>query len=103
MPALRELPCEELSLRYGCGESTTGLARHFGCSPTTVAKALRRCGIAVRRARFQAVAVPEEALRDLYVNQRWRIGRIAAHFGVSASTIGNKRRAYGIAARPRSV
>ena len=103
MPSLRELPCEEMRLRYASGESTIALARRFGCSPTTIANALRRCGETVRRARFQAVVVPEDVLRDLYFNQRLRIGQIAAHFGVSSSTIGNKRRGYGIPVRPRSV
>lgn len=103
MPPLRELPCNELRLCYTNGESTITLARRFRCSPTTVANALRRCGVRVRPARFKPVVVPEEMLRDLYLNQRLRIGQIAAHFGVSASSIGNKRRAYGIPARSRSM
>jgi hypothetical protein len=39
-------------------------------------------------------------LRRLYLVERWPIAAIAAHFGVSASTIGNHRRRYGIPIRP---
>jgi len=45
--------------------------------------------------------VESEALRRLYLVEHWPIAAIAAHFGVSASTIGNHRRRYGIPIRPR--
>jgi len=92
-----------MSVHYANGESTIALARRYHCSPTTIAAALRRCGAVLRRARFRSAPVPEEALRELYLHQRLQVGQIAAHFGVSPSTIGNKRRAYGIATRPRSM
>jgi hypothetical protein len=38
----------------------------------------------------------------LYVAERWSLAEIAAHFGASVSTIGNKRRQYSIPARSRS-
>jgi hypothetical protein len=41
------------------------------------------------------------ALRRMYLEERQPIVAIAAHFGVSASTVGNKRRRYGIPLRPR--
>jgi hypothetical protein len=37
----------------------------------------------------------------LYLGERWPIAAIAAHFGVSASTIGNQRRRYGLPIRPK--
>lgn len=103
MPKRVELPYEELHNRYLQGESTIALARRYRCSPTTIAKALRSHGTEVRPARFHTVVVPEGALRDMYCKQRLEIGQIAAYFGVAPSTIGNKRRAYGIAVRPRRL
>lgn len=102
MPRQVTIPCTELVQRYERGESTVVLARVYHCSPTTVAKRLRSCGAVVRRSRFQPLPVPEEELRRLYVMERWSLAEIAAHFGASVSTIGNKRRHYGIPARSRS-
>ena len=95
------LPGATLVKRYAAGESTVALGRHYGCSPTTIAKALREGGAVMRPARFRSTAVPEAALREQYLAERLSIAQIAANFGVSASTIGNKRRLYGIAPRPR--
>jgi hypothetical protein len=77
------------------------LAQHYSCSPTTIAKNLRLCGVTPRLSRFVPAQVEEAALRRLYLAERWPIAAIAAHFGVSASTIGNQRRRYGIPIRPR--
>jgi len=101
MPRWIDLPCETLGAEYCAGQSTITLARRYGCSPTTVAKRLRACGIAVRDARFPAIYVAEALLRRLYLDERLPISVIAAYFGVSASTISNKRRAYNIPIRPR--
>lgn len=95
------LPCYELCSAYLAGQSTTALARRYGCSPTTIAKNLRTCGVTPRPSRFASVQVDEAALRRLYLEERWPIAAIAAHFGVSASTVGNKRRRYGIPIRER--
>lgn len=99
MAAHIEIPCDELGASYLAGMGTPALARHYGCSPATIAKRLRSCGIVLRSARFLPVAIPEAALRRLYLDERRSIAEIAAFFGVSASTIGNKRRAYGIPSR----
>lgn len=95
------LPCDELRAGYNAGQSTLALARRYACSPTTIAKYLRACGVALRSPRFTAIAVDAEALRRAYLGERRTIAAIAAQFGVSASTIGNKRRGYGIPVRPR--
>lgn len=96
-----DLPRAAIVQHYQAGQSTVILARRYGCSPTTVATILHASGVAVRPARFRSVPVPEAALREQYLVQRLPVSQIAANFGVSASTIGNKRRLYGIAARPR--
>lgn len=101
MPPRIELPCDELQRLYGAGQSTSVLARRFHCSPTIVARELRRCAIGVRRARFQAVPIPEALLRMLYTDQHLPISEIGRMLGISPSTITNRRRAYGIPARPR--
>ena len=101
MPRNVLLPCDEICSAYLAGQSTSILARRYGCSPTTIAKNLRMCGITPRLSRFTPVQIEEAALRRLYVGERWPIAAIAAHFGVSASTIGNQRRHYGIPIRPR--
>ncbi len=92
MPRQLLLSCDELRTAYAAGQSTAILARRYGCSPTTVSKYLRGCGVALRPSRYQPVAVDEAALRRAYLAERRPIAAIAAHFGVSASTIGNKRR-----------
>jgi transcriptional regulator of aromatic amino acid metabolism len=91
-----------LSADYYAGQSTLALARRHGCSPTTIAKRLRACGVALRDARFVSIPIAEAMLRQLYLDERLPITAIADHFGVSVSTIGNKRRAYDIPTRPRS-
>jgi transcriptional regulator of aromatic amino acid metabolism len=101
MPRNLLLPCEQLCSAYLSGQSTTILAQRYGCSPTTIAKKLRLCGITPRPSRYAPAQVEEAVLRQLYFEQRWPIAAIAAHFGVSTSTIGNQRRRYGIPIRAR--
>jgi hypothetical protein len=101
MPRRVVLPCADLVLRYTAGQSTTILARHYHCSPTTIAKLLRECGAAVRTSRFQPIHLDESTLRQLYLDERLPIATIAARLGVSVTTIGNKRRRAGIPTRPR--
>ena len=94
-----DIPSDELAAAYLAGWSTPALARRYGCSPATIAKRLRAAGIALRDARFHAIPVAEAALRRLYLDEQLPIAAIAAVLGVSASTVGNKRRAYGIPIR----
>jgi len=103
MPRNILLPCDQLCSAYLAGQSTTVLAQRYSCSPTTIAKNLRLCGVTPRPSRFAPAQVEEAALRRLYLDQRWPIAAIAAHFSVSASTIGNQRRRYGIPIRPRQA
>jgi transposase-like protein len=99
MPRAILLPYDQLCSAYLAGQSTATLAQRYGCSPTTIARHLRLRGITLRRSRFKAIQIDEAALRRLYLGERQTIAAIAAHFGVSASTIGNQRRRYGIPAR----
>jgi hypothetical protein len=101
MPRPIRLPCPELCLRYMRGQSTTSLARQYGCSPTTIAKYLRSCGIKLRPSRFASSPIDEATLRHMYLEERLPIATIAAHFQISPGTVGNKRRCYGIPQRPR--
>src|SRR5215217_6612981 len=101
MPQNLLLPCDQLCSAYLAGQSTTTLAQRYGCSPTTIARHLRVCSITLRASRFAPAQLEEATLRRLYLDERWSIAAIAAHFGVSASTIGNQRRRYGIPIRLR--
>ena len=101
MPRNLLLPCDQLGSAYLAGQSTTMLAHRYSCSPTTIAKNLRLCGITPRPSRFAPAQIEEAALRHLYLDERWPIAAIAAHFGVCASTIGNQRRRYSIPIRPK--
>jgi hypothetical protein len=101
MPHRIMLPCDELRAGYITGQSTAALARRYRCSPTTIAKYLRACGVPLRNARFASIAIDAATLRRVYLDERRPIAAIAAHFGVCTSTIGNKRRRYGIPTRPR--
>jgi hypothetical protein len=96
-----EIPGDELGAAYLAGANTPALARRYGCCPATIAKRLRAAGIALRDGRFPSIMVAEATLRRLYLDERLPIAAIAAALGVSASTVGNKRRAYGIPIRPR--
>jgi transcriptional regulator of aromatic amino acid metabolism len=96
-----DIPCDILAASYRAGQNTITLARRHSCSPTTIAKRLRGCGVALRDARFPAIGVAEALLRQLYIEERLPLSVIAARLGISVSTIGNKRRAYGIPIRPR--
>src|SRR5512145_356040 len=79
MPLNVLLPCDELGSAYLAGQSTTALARRYGCSPTTIAKNLRACGITLRPSRFASVSVDEGTLRRAYLDERWPIAAIAAY------------------------
>ena len=89
MPRRITLPCAELRSRYTAGQSTTELARHYHCSPTTIAKQLRICGVEVRRSRYVPIHVDEALLRRLYLDERRPIKEIRARLDVSA-TISNR-------------
>jgi TyrR family helix-turn-helix protein len=95
------LPDAEIRALYTTGQSTTALARRYGCSPTTVANRLRSYGITLRPSRFRSIPIPEAALRQLYLVEQLPIAMIAAVFNVSPGTISNRRRRYGIPIRPR--
>jgi uncharacterized protein YjcR len=101
MPRRLDLPCHELCARYMAGHSTTSLARQYQCSPTTICKYLHECGVAMRPSRFTGIAVDAALLKRAYLDERLPIAEIAARFRVSPSTIGNKRRRYGIPLRSR--
>lgn len=104
MPPAPELPCDELRRLYeGERLTTLQIATRYGCSPTTAANWLRRCGIALRDARYQQRPIPLEELTRLYVAEQWPIKAIAQHFGVSVGTIYNRLRAYRIPARKRAA
>ena len=103
MPQRPPIPCDELRSAYAEGESSTAIAQRYRCSPTTVIKYLRRCGLPIRSSRFQAREIPEATLRRLYLEERQPVVVIAAYFGVSISTINNKRRRYNIPIRPQRV
>lgn len=103
MPRRVELPCWELRRLYEDeGMSSVALACCYRCSPTTITKYLRACGATVRLSRFQARDIPADVLRHLYSVERLPIRDIAQRFGVSQSTIGNRRRALGIPVRSRT-
>jgi hypothetical protein len=92
--------CEELRQLYAeQGMTMRMIAERYVCSTATISVWLRRCGIATRSGRFEARAIPEEALRQLYLIERQPLATIAAHFGVSIATLYNRRRSYGIPTR----
>ena len=93
------LPDADLAADYQAGESVSRLSLRYGCSPATIAKRLRAQGVPMRATRFRPVSVPREELERLYVRERLPLSTIAQRLGVSVSTIGNKRREYGIPAR----
>jgi transposase-like protein len=93
----------ELRRRYTDeGQTLASIAGQLGCSAATVSNMLRRHGIPARDARFRRVEIPRELLVQLYSVERLPIKAIIARLGVSAGTIANRRRAYGIPQRLRS-
>ena len=101
MPRRLNLPCNALQTAYESGQTTTELASTYGCCPTTIANHLRQCGIKLRSTRFRSVVLPKATLQQLYQQKKMPLKEIAAYFGVSISTVGNKRRLYGIPSRTR--
>lgn len=102
MPRRLHLPCAELRRLYESGMGTVVLAQRYHCSPATVARHLRRCGVALRTGRFEGRICDEAVLRRLYLEERRSITQIAAQLNVSASTVGNWRRRLGIPRRGRA-
>ena len=103
MSRRKVIPCDELQSAYAEGYSSTTIAQRYRCSPTTIIKYLRRCGLPIRPSRFLAREIPEATLRRLYLEEHLPVVVIAAYFGVSVSTINNTRRRYNIPTRPRRV
>jgi hypothetical protein len=101
MASRLQLNCEELCEAYAAGLTVKALAFIHQCNPATISRHLRRCGVVLRNGRFTAASVPEDELRRLYLTEQLPITRIAAHFSVSTSTIGNKRRLYDIPRRSK--
>ncbi len=101
MPKHIEIPLRRSwPASYLAGMSTPALALYYGCSAATIAKRLRWLRRCLRSARFTAITIPEAgAAPPLSQEERQSIAEIAAFFGVSSSTVGNKRRAYGIPSR----
>lgn len=100
MPPAPVLPCDELRELYERERLTTiQIAARYGCSPTTAANWLRRCGIALRDARYQRRHIPAHELERLYLIEQFPIAGIAQHFAVSVGTIYNRLRAYQIPPR----
>jgi len=98
------IDCAELRQLYE--EELLGMkaiAARAGCSPPTVAKWLRRCGVAPRSGRFTAREIAPEQLRRLYLDERLPLRLIAARLGVSVGTVHNRRRALGLPARGRAA
>lgn len=97
------IPCDELRRLYEDErQGTIAIAAHYGCSPATISTYLRRCSIAARPSRFQPIDLPADELRRLYLDERLPIAEIARRFGVSTSTISNRRRALHLPIRPRT-
>ena len=102
MPTRIKMDCEELRRLYE--EDLLGvvaLAQRYRCSATTISNRLRACGIKTRSARFQPIQVSQEKLRHMYEVERLPVKEIAHRLGVSTSTIGNRRRKFGIPVRSR--
>ncbi len=100
MQSLPRVPCAQLRCWYE--DEQLGVARiaeRVGCSPATISNWLRRCAIPARQGRFQPLAIDHGELRRLYLDETLPLAEIAAAFGVSVSTINNRRRAYNIPKR----
>ncbi|MEM8534221.1 MAG: hypothetical protein AAGF95_25465 [Chloroflexota bacterium] len=95
------LPCDALRTAYESGQTTTEIAQTYECCPTTIANHLRRCGVILRTTRFRSIVLPKTTLQRLYQRKQLPLKDIADYFGVSISTVGNKRRLYGIPSRTR--
>lgn len=104
MPAAPVLPCDELRHLYESERLTTlQIATRYERSPTTAANWLRRCGIALRDARYQRRTIAPDELERLYVAEQQPINAIAQHFGVSVGTIYNRLRAQQIPSRRKAA
>lgn len=98
------IACDELQRLYESeGMTTTLLGARYGYSATTIAKRLRGCGVTLRSGRYAPRAIPADELRQLYIHEQRTVAAVAQHFGVCASTIYNRCRAYGLPLRKRDA
>lgn len=89
--------------RYvGEGRSLDSVAALLGCERPSVAKALRRNGIAVRRPPAPNKWLADaDWLRRAYVDEGGTVRSIAARAGCSSPSVVMALRRHGIAARPK--
>lgn len=101
MASYQPFSCAELQGLYvERGLAIAAIARQAGCSAPTVANWLRRCGVPIRTGRFATHDLPRELLERLYTVEGLSLRACAARLGVSASTVSNRLKAYGIPRRP---
>lgn len=97
----RNLPNAELASRYQAGASLSLLALYYDCSHTVIARRLRALGVTLRPPRRREIDVSREELERLYVQEGLTLPEIAQRLGVSRSTVGKKRREFGLPALRR--
>jgi hypothetical protein len=93
------IPCAELARRYTQQEPLRAIAASYGCSPSTIARRLSNCGITQRGERRLRSDVPQEALRQLYLDDRLPLSAIAQMLHISRNTVTARLRLYNIPAR----
>lgn len=103
MPRKTPLPeevCAELQRLYLEERlGVTAVGAKLGRSPATISNWLRDCGITARSGRFRRREISRARLDRLYSVERLPLREIAQRLGISISSVGNKRRAFGIPKR----
>lgn len=86
--------------------STYDIAEHFGCSPASVQRALRKHHIKIRNTSEAkrlsiGITLSKDELRNLYVERKLTGEEIAEIFGCCKNTVYNRLREYGFGVRKK--
>ncbi len=100
------IPKKELKRLYVEQEkSSNDIARIYSCSPSTVRRLLRECGLKVRtkseaRRLLFNIHIPKKELKNLYLGKKLSSPKIARNHKCSPGFIRNRLREYKIPIRP---
>lgn len=95
------IPEDELSEMYvDRGMTITEIAEKFDCHNATISNKLREFGIEAKGPNHgRAIQIPEDELRELYVEEEWTTYELGEHYDCDPTVIERRLRWYGIEER----
>lgn len=88
---------EYIKEEYQSGRTLEDIGKDLGITSQAVSYHLRKAGIKGRDTRYKAyLNIPEDELREMYIEKNMKPVLIAAHYDVSVTTIMNKLKEYEV-------